>query len=153
MRPFARSVGGGSQDCHALVSTWMPPVMHSAMQAPPRYVLKTSLLKRITPTAALLIWRHGQVWFSAVKHQNLSSSSFVRRRPAGVLSGQRDGQLPQPTNIKHPGTSCSLANHGPAPSTTTTLNETTTVSPDGWGGRETGNTGQVGSPDRKQEVM
>lgn len=113
-----------------IVSTQMPPMMHSAMQAPPQYVLKTSLLKRITPTAALLIWKHGQVWFAVIKHQYLSSS-FVHRPPAGVLSWQRDGQLPQPNNIKHPRTNCSLANHGPVPSTTTTPDETTTASPDG----------------------
>lgn len=55
MWPCAGSTGG-TQDSHAQILTWTPPVMHSAMQAPPRYALKTSLLTGIILTSAPLLY-------------------------------------------------------------------------------------------------
>lgn len=101
-----RHTAGGSRDYHAWILTWMPPVMHSAMQASPPYALKTLLLTRITPTSALPLYEH-TVFLYFLGNGNTKiltrlSSSFSRCPAAVVLSGQRDGQLPQPNNTKRP---------------------------------------------------
>lgn len=76
--------------------------------------------------------------------------------PAVVLSGQRDGRLPGQTTPRMPSLMSFTANHGPTLLPTLappSPGETTRVAQMS-GGRGTDRKhGQVGSPDRKQEVM
>lgn len=130
-------------------------VMQSAMQAPPRYALKTSLLTRTTWTLACL-FQNKLVWCCFWKHQYwwFLTCSFTRRPPAVVLSGQRDGQLPSQTTPRMASSwGSELIMARPCLQPNPNPGETTRVAQMS-GSRGTDRKhGQVGSPDRKQEVM